>query len=224
MSQASYYALLGLGPNATTAQIETACQQMQRLYQSSGANAARLAELRDIHMVLSDPERRAAYDATLKQLGQTSVRAPAAEPGKALRWLGMLGALVLPLGGIIWWVNRPVPIKPAVPVPMATAETVSSASGGSTDKGQNMLQWQQKMHELTGLQNRKMVIDSRLATFHAAAERGGEASDDELRAEEIEDLDHELAWVEKRIAAINRAELEQAMRGEAPPKQRYPGR
>jgi len=223
MPHDSYYTLLGLGPEATPSQIETACRQMLRLYQSSGASPERLAELREIQTVLCDPQRRAAYNATLKPAGPA--RTPAADPGKGLRWLGLLAALVLPLGGIIWWANRPVAGKPVVSAPVAMTEAAPAInSSDSQQRDQNMGQAQKKLHELQTLQNRKYAIDSQLARYRVEAENQRNESDDEQRVAEVEDLNHERAWIEDRIATINRVELKQAMYGELPPAQRYPGR
>ena len=62
-----YYQVLGVGRDATAEQIKKAFRQKARKYHPDVSKepdaAARMSELNEANAVLSDPERRAAYDA-----------------------------------------------------------------------------------------------------------------------------------------------------------------
>ena len=62
-----YYRALGVGKNATADEVKKAFRKQARKYHpdvSKEADAARhMAEVNEAYAVLSDPERRAAYDA-----------------------------------------------------------------------------------------------------------------------------------------------------------------
>ena len=65
-----YYATLGVARNATAEDIKKAFRKLARKYHPDVSKEpdadARMKELNEANAVLSDPERRAAYD----QLGQ----------------------------------------------------------------------------------------------------------------------------------------------------------
>ena len=62
-----YYQILGVDKTATAPQIKSAFRKMARKYHpdvSKAADAsARMSEVNEANAVLSDPEKRAAYDA-----------------------------------------------------------------------------------------------------------------------------------------------------------------
>lgn len=62
-----YYQVLGVARDATAEQIKKAFRQLARKYHPDVSKesdaAARMSEVNEAHAVLSDPERRAAYDA-----------------------------------------------------------------------------------------------------------------------------------------------------------------
>lgn len=208
MPQESYYAMLGLKADATPSQIEAACKQMQRLYQSSGAKPERMAELKEIQAVLSDPSRRAAYNLTLKATPATS-RATAAEPGLAMRWVAMLAVVLLPFGGVIWWATRP-----ATP-PGAKPAQVETKSLSPDDRIKELIHT--KNMERERLVERKNYINQQISMFIAAqrkAEEDGASyayTDSDKR--ETNAFKLELDWIDQRIAEIDKVEMEQAKRG-----------
>jgi curved DNA-binding protein len=62
-----YYAVLGVPRDATAEQVKKAWRQLARKYHPDVSKepdaATRMAEINEAHAVLSDPEKRAAYDA-----------------------------------------------------------------------------------------------------------------------------------------------------------------
>ena len=62
-----YYQVLGVPRDATAEQIKKAFRRLARKYHPDVSRepdaAARMSEVNEAHAVLSDPEKRAAYDA-----------------------------------------------------------------------------------------------------------------------------------------------------------------
>ena len=62
-----YYQVLGVAPDATADAVKKAYRQLARKYHPDVSKeadaAARMSEVNEAYAVLSDPERRAAYDA-----------------------------------------------------------------------------------------------------------------------------------------------------------------
>ncbi|GAB3245366.1 J domain-containing protein [Chitinimonas naiadis] len=225
MQKKSHYSLLDLRLDATVSQIDAAYKQMLRLYQSSGGQQDSLVALQEAHAVLTDPVRRSAYDAELRQHGGTkAVAGPAAEPGKALRWVGLLAALILPIGGIAWWVNRPSPVRLPVTAPGSTSGEQASASA-SAEKGVNYGNAQTKYSERTEHYNRQMAVSYELGSRAVRARDGHplEGQEAENEAREIELLRREHDWLDARIREIDDVELPQAAKGNLLPKQVYHG-
>lgn len=74
-----YYRILGVAPNATADEVKKAFRKLARKYHPDVSKepdaALRMAEVNEAHAVLSDPERRAAYDALGAQAAAQGARA-----------------------------------------------------------------------------------------------------------------------------------------------------
>lgn len=72
--QPDYYAVLGVPPDATPEEIQRAYRQLARRYHPDTNNTTgaleRFLEIQEAYQVLSDPQRRAAYDATLPPMAE----------------------------------------------------------------------------------------------------------------------------------------------------------
>jgi preprotein translocase subunit Sec63 len=102
------YAVLGVARNATADQIKAAYRDLAGKYHPDHHQgnpledlaAAKLADINRAYEILSDPQRRAAYDAS-PPARPRPVATPLDATGsgrKRIRWLGLLGLLLfLPL-------------------------------------------------------------------------------------------------------------------------------
>jgi hypothetical protein len=89
-----YYTLLGLTQAATTRQIKTAYRKLAKLHHPDACPgdpdaAARFRDITEAYQILSDPQRRKAYDRTYTPPPQTTL-APAAQSPAASRILAVL--------------------------------------------------------------------------------------------------------------------------------------
>jgi len=76
----NFYALLGLSPDATTDEIRLAYRRLSMVHHPDrGGNPVVFQQLQQVYETLADPERRAAYDATLRP--ETTTASPRAESG-----------------------------------------------------------------------------------------------------------------------------------------------
>jgi curved DNA-binding protein CbpA len=82
MSRLDYYGILQIQPDAPAPLVHTSYQTLVRraLRDSPGGDA--IARLDAAYAILSDPERRAAYD--LERAGRSGARGPTAKPGTCL--------------------------------------------------------------------------------------------------------------------------------------------
>jgi len=97
-----YYAILQVHPNAEPEVIDAAYRRLAAKYHpdvnSSPDATARMQQINEAHRVLSDPARRAAYDARRAHADAPSVRrsAPRSDPWRQVRsYVGWFLALVL---------------------------------------------------------------------------------------------------------------------------------
>ncbi len=86
MSTRSHYAVLGVRPDASDADVREAYRRLAREYHpdrahGSAAGADRMPEINEAYRVLSDPGRRAMYDASLRSgPSTTSIPTEPTEP------------------------------------------------------------------------------------------------------------------------------------------------
>jgi curved DNA-binding protein CbpA len=90
-----YYALLGVDPDATLAQIKKAYRTLARQHHpdtnpGDPQAAARFRNLTEAYDTLSDPKRREAYDRTRPKTKATTAGSTLAEPGPGSRAASLL--------------------------------------------------------------------------------------------------------------------------------------
>ncbi len=111
------YAMLGVAPTATPAEIRQAYRRLVRQYHpdrhpGDPAAHARMVEINAAYAVLSDPDRRAAYDAARRRpstpRGWTSpVRTAPADPGDPfVRLAALLELLEVAVWADLWALRR----------------------------------------------------------------------------------------------------------------------
>ncbi len=134
----THYTLLGIAPEANQKDIETAYQQQRERYavervadmddDIQATARERMAALEEAYLVLSDPEQRRAYDASIGLSGtteQVTTSNPSSRPGLSARerWYALGGvAVAVLLVALVWTltsnrtelpsvgeVNRPAP-------------------------------------------------------------------------------------------------------------------
>ena len=123
-----YYTLLGVKPNASTAQIDAAYRRlMQKYHPNARSSPQTLDRMRDLNLawrVLSDPAQRAAYDRARAQglefqpqpvsvnarpLTQPTVAefgAPRSRAGSCLVRTAVALVLLFALGVLFWGLNQ----------------------------------------------------------------------------------------------------------------------
>jgi DnaJ-class molecular chaperone with C-terminal Zn finger domain len=108
-SEPDPYTVLGVARNATLAEIRAAYHALVAKYHPDkhqgnpleGLAAEKMAEINRAHEILSDPARRAAYDSgqgawpRAGASGYPYATAPGSIPRKRMRWLQILGLLLL---------------------------------------------------------------------------------------------------------------------------------
>jgi len=90
----TFYQILGVSPNAQPDEIEQAFKRRVKLHHpDKGGQADRFIRVREAYETLSDPARRARYDATLPKAPPPPIYVPPLEPRQrptyARRWLGV---------------------------------------------------------------------------------------------------------------------------------------
>lgn len=115
------YQILGVDPKATPEEIEAAFKKrLEELAVATIHDPNRLVALQQSREILSDPNRRAAYDGSIAARSAPAARvavAQAPEPGSSLPW-GKAVALAIVLAAVIWWMQRsdePPPRQSASP-------------------------------------------------------------------------------------------------------------
>ncbi len=86
VAQRDYFAILGVSPEATEAEVRQAYRRLARRYHpdlnpDEPEGEARLKELNEAYEVLSDPTRRAAYEAQRRAVRIQVTGAPRRAPG-----------------------------------------------------------------------------------------------------------------------------------------------
>jgi curved DNA-binding protein CbpA len=89
-----YYAILGIAPAATTRQVKAAYRKLAKTCHPDTCPgdpqaAARFRDITEAYEILTDPQRRKAYDRTYKQAPGTAITTPADSPA-ASRVLAVL--------------------------------------------------------------------------------------------------------------------------------------
>ena len=132
----SLYEILGVARDASPADIDLAYERRRKsLEEAGGADPAEKTLLREAHTVLHDPQRRAAYDATLVAADEREAAAAAsnAEPDGAVQpeeaprklpWIPIALAVVA-LVVVVWLVNRPKAPPPAAAEPAPGTQAVA---------------------------------------------------------------------------------------------------
>lgn len=101
----SLYEILEIDRGATAGQIERAYQRLRTESEKDAAPPEMLAFVCQAHEVLSDPSRRAAYDATLKS-DELLRPEPARPVSRGAKWAPIGIALAAVLAGL-WFLLRP---------------------------------------------------------------------------------------------------------------------
>lgn len=116
------YDILGVAPDASFEDIELAYNaRFEALQNETSWESNRFVLLNEAHEVLSDANRRIAYDNSLAAPPRTRRRAVDIdeEPGSPVKWLifGVLAAAI-----VIWWTLRedPPPVQPTAAPEVAT--------------------------------------------------------------------------------------------------------
>jgi molecular chaperone DnaJ len=129
VSERTFYEVLGVASTASATEIRDAYRRLARQHhpdQRGGGTATLMAEINEAHRVLSDPGRRAVYDAGLRGVstvatprkpGPTTrptvpppaVRPPARYPWKLALGMAAVGATVVLVGAALYKPRREPP-------------------------------------------------------------------------------------------------------------------
>jgi hypothetical protein len=128
------YQILGVDPKASAAEIVAAYNaRVEELSVATLHDPNKLVVLQQAKEILSDPNRRAAYDASLTPAGAAPRRETAAEPepGVMQVWGKWIAAGVILIAVSIWWTHRGAPPPAPRPTPPQVAPAPSEPSAQS---------------------------------------------------------------------------------------------
>jgi S1-C subfamily serine protease len=135
----TFYQILGVDPRASTPDIKAAYTKRLAALQSGSApqDANSPTLLREAYEILSDSERRAAYDASLMRQPSRTATRHAEETAGNMHWgMWMLAGGVV-VAFAVWWLHRPAPVQEVVPAPppstMQTSNSPAPVAASSVD-------------------------------------------------------------------------------------------
>jgi S1-C subfamily serine protease len=118
----SLYEVLGVNRSSNAGHIERAYKQLREELEKDPEGAERLTLVREAHEVLSDPRRRAAYDASLKS--DEFLRPEGRRMPSAVKW-GPIAAIVVALLAGLWYLFRPSGEAERIPAEIVAAAAPS---------------------------------------------------------------------------------------------------